>query len=109
MRIDALALTFTSITLVGGAALRGAGDTRTPMVILGGVNVLNAISSFALVYGWGPLPAMGVTGIVLGTVDLTLVMVEGKPGKPREIVPLLTEAAERVRVLKRDTLLASGK
>ncbi|MBW2253400.1 MAG: DUF2344 domain-containing protein, partial [Deltaproteobacteria bacterium] len=42
-------------------------------------------------------------------VDLTLVMVEGKPGKPREIVPLLTEAAERVRVLKRDTLLASGK
>ena len=32
LRIDSLALTFTSVTLVGAAALRGAGDTRTPIV-----------------------------------------------------------------------------
>jgi radical SAM family uncharacterized protein/radical SAM-linked protein len=42
-------------------------------------------------------------------VDLTLVLADGKPGKPREIVPMLTDAAERVRVLKRETLLADGK
>ncbi|MFQ5491811.1 MAG: MATE family efflux transporter [Phycisphaerae bacterium] len=68
MRLDATAMTFTSLTLVGAAALRGAGDTRTPMAILGGVNILNALASFALVFGWGPLQPYGVTGIVVGTV-----------------------------------------
>ncbi len=68
LRIDSLALTFTSLTLVGGAGLRGAGDTRTPMKILGAVNIFNVIVSAALVFGWGPVPALGVTGIVLGTV-----------------------------------------
>jgi putative MATE family efflux protein len=68
LRIDAGALIFTSITLVGAAALRGAGDTRTPMKILGSVNVLNAAVSAALVFGVGPLPRLGFMGIVLGTV-----------------------------------------
>ncbi len=68
LRIDSLALTFTSVTLVGAAALRGAGDTRTPMLILGAVNILNAVVSAALVFGWGPIPVFGVRGIVLGTV-----------------------------------------
>jgi len=68
MRIDAAALVFTSLTLAGGAALRGAGDTRTPMLILGAVNILNVPLSAALVFGWGPFPQLGVTGIVLGTV-----------------------------------------
>ena len=68
LRLDALALTFTSLTLVASAALRGAGDTRTPMIILGAVNFFNAFVSAGLVFGWGPLPEMGVTGIVVGTV-----------------------------------------
>ncbi|MHC4090537.1 MAG: MATE family efflux transporter, partial [Planctomycetota bacterium] len=68
IRIDSTALTFTSLTLVGAAALRGAGDTRTPMMILGAVNILNAVVSAALVFGWGPFPTFGVRGIVLGTV-----------------------------------------
>jgi putative MATE family efflux protein len=68
LRIDAAALVFTSLTLVGGAALRGAGDTRTPMIILGAVNILNVPLSASLVFGWGPCPELGVTGIVLGTV-----------------------------------------
>ncbi len=37
-------------------------------------------------------------------VDLTVITVDGKAGKAREILPLLTDEPERVRVLKRDTL-----
>ena len=38
-------------------------------------------------------------------VDLVLADVAGKPGKPREILPFLTDSPERARVLKRQTLL----
>ncbi|TWU13584.1 Multidrug resistance protein NorM [Symmachiella macrocystis] len=68
LRLDGLGMIFASITLVGSAALRGAGNMRTPMKILGIVNVLNVIVSATLVYGLGPIPAMGIDGIVIGTV-----------------------------------------
>ncbi|MCA8994356.1 MAG: MATE family efflux transporter [Planctomycetaceae bacterium] len=67
LRIDAIGLMFASVTLVASAALRGCGDMRTPMVILGIINVLNVIMSTAMVYGWGPLEPWGVDGIVMGT------------------------------------------
>ncbi|MCA9089413.1 MAG: MATE family efflux transporter [Planctomycetaceae bacterium] len=67
LRTDAVGLVFASVTLVASAALRGCGDMRTPMWILGAVNVLNIVLSTALVYGWGPLEPMGVDGIVTGT------------------------------------------
>lgn len=68
MRLDAVGLVFASISLVIAAALRGCGDMRTPMYVFGVVNVVNVICSTALVYGWGPLPMLGVDGIVSGTV-----------------------------------------
>jgi radical SAM family uncharacterized protein/radical SAM-linked protein len=37
-------------------------------------------------------------------VEVTFVDVDGKPGKPRDLLPLLTDAPELCRVLKRDTL-----
>ncbi|MBM3188367.1 MAG: MATE family efflux transporter [Chloroflexi bacterium] len=51
-----------SLLMVGSAALRGAGDTRTPMWIMGGMNVLNLLLSLLLIRGWGPLPELGVMG-----------------------------------------------
>lgn len=68
LRLDAIGLVFTALSLVGAAALRGSGDTQTPMWILGAVSVVNLIVSAALVYGWGPCPELGVRGIVWGTV-----------------------------------------
>ncbi len=68
LRLDAVGLIFASISLAGSAAMRGCGDMRTPMWILGGVNVINAILSPMCVYGTGPLPEMGVVGIVIGTM-----------------------------------------
>lgn len=106
LRIDALALTFASITLVGSAALRGAGDTRTPMLILSAVNAINVPLSAALVFGWGPFPAMGVTGIVLGTVAartlggllMIAVLMRGCAGLRlrRSLLKLHPESARRI-------------
>lgn len=68
MRIDACGYIGTAVSLVAAASLRGVGDTRTPMWILGLVNVLNLIFSPAFVFGIGPWPALGLDGIVAGTV-----------------------------------------
>ena len=68
LRLDAIGLWFAALSLVIAAALRGCGDMRTPMWIFGCVNVLNVIVSTALVYGFGPVPALGVDGIVGGTI-----------------------------------------
>jgi putative MATE family efflux protein len=50
------------ITSLLAAALRGAGDVRTPAaVVLGGTVVLLPLSP-ALIFGWGPLPRLGISG-----------------------------------------------
>jgi putative MATE family efflux protein len=45
-------------------AMRGAGDTKTPMVITGGVNILNIILNTVLIFGvpFLHIPALGVVG-----------------------------------------------
>lgn len=68
LRLDAYGQFFAGWTLIGSAALRGAGDMRSPLLVLAITNVVNIIVSTACVWGWGPIPEMGVTGIVTGTV-----------------------------------------
>lgn len=68
LRIAAFGHLLLSPTLVGSAALRGIGNMRTPMVIFSVINIVNVIASLSLVYGFGPIPELGVTGIVVGTV-----------------------------------------
>lgn len=68
LRFEAIGFLFTGVTLAGSAALRGSGNTRTPMLILGSVSVINVFTSSSLVFGFGPIPRLGVDGIVTGTV-----------------------------------------
>lgn len=68
LRFDGIGQIFNAVTLTAAAALRGSGNMRTPMMILGLVNVLNMFVSAVLVYGLGPFPAIGIDGIVIGTV-----------------------------------------
>ena len=68
IRWAALGQVFQGVTLIGTAALRATGDMRTPLAILAVTNVINMVAATACVYGWGPVPKMGVTGIVTGTV-----------------------------------------
>lgn len=67
LRIDALGYLLASVTMIGAAVLRGAGDTRTPMAVTIVVNVVNVLVAVALVQGWFA-PPLGVVGIALGTL-----------------------------------------
>ena len=58
-----LALTFT-IT----AALRGVGDSKTPMIYNTVANVVNVIMNYALIYGNFGCPELGVAGASWATV-----------------------------------------
>ncbi len=68
LRTDAFGQLFFGFCLVGAAALRGAGDMRTPMLLLGAVNLFNMLLASTLVFGWGGFEPWGIRGIVGGTV-----------------------------------------
>jgi putative MATE family efflux protein len=85
LRTDALGQLLFGYCLVGAAALRGMGDMRTPMWILGGVNLLNMLVATAMVFGTrgnsplqplagllGDWDSWGVSGIVSGTLTARL-------------------------------------
>jgi MATE family multidrug resistance protein len=50
------------LTLAGFGALQGLQDMRTPLWIAATANLVNAALDPVLIFGWGPLPAMGVAG-----------------------------------------------
>ena len=54
------------------AMLQGAGDTRTPLMIMVVINVVHVLFNYLLIYGKGPFPQMGVTGAALGTMGSRL-------------------------------------
>ena len=53
--------------LIGNAALRAAGDTRRPFVVMVCVNLTNIATSLLFVYGPAPVGGHGVAGIAAGT------------------------------------------
>jgi len=77
MKILFAGLVPASISFFLGAGLRGAGDTRTPMIIQVVNTLLNIFFLYLLVFGkWG-LPKMGIEGASLAMVtgfSLALIM-----------------------------------
>jgi len=55
------------LTLVAFGALRGQQDMKTPLWIALGVNALNIILDWVLIFGKGPFPIMGVAGSALAS------------------------------------------
>jgi putative MATE family efflux protein len=66
MRASAYGIPLFSLIYVGNACMQGAGDMRTPMMVILVVNVVNAVVAYVLIYGPGPFPAYGVIGSGLG-------------------------------------------
>ena len=50
-----------------GAALRSAGDARTPMMLGIAMTALNIVLNVMLIRGFGPIPAFGTKGAAMGT------------------------------------------
>lgn len=66
LNITAWSYPAATIALIGCGALRGAGNTKIPMLINGGMNILNIVFSTALIYGCFGWKGMGFAGAGLG-------------------------------------------
>ena len=68
MRIIFLALPFMSGMFFLMAALRGAGDSRTPFIYLVLCVLLDIGLNPLLIFGWGPIPRLGIAGAATATL-----------------------------------------
>ncbi|ALR77264.1 MATE family efflux transporter [[Enterobacter] lignolyticus] len=66
LELTVLSYPAAAIALIGSGALRGAGNTKIPLLINGGMNILNIIISSALIYGAFSWPGLGFIGAGLG-------------------------------------------
>src|SRR5438067_7451673 len=74
----AAALTYSDVVFAGagavwlfntlGSVLRGAGNMRLPAVVVVAGGGLLAVLSPALIWGWGPLPRLGIAGAGVAVV-----------------------------------------
>ncbi|WP_018256101.1 MATE family efflux transporter [Halomicrobium katesii] len=68
LRIISLGIGFFFTFVVFISLLRGYGDTVTPMLVMFGSVVLNVALDPILIYGWGPVPELGIRGAAFATV-----------------------------------------
>jgi multidrug resistance protein, MATE family len=67
LRVVLYALVSMTVALVGQAALRAIGDTRTPLLLTGAANLLNIVFNWLLIFGHLGLPELGAVGAAWGT------------------------------------------
>jgi putative MATE family efflux protein len=68
LQVVMLSEPFQGIFLMCASALRGAGDTRTPLWIGGVIDVLAIFLNYVLIFGKFGLPALGVDGSAVATL-----------------------------------------
>jgi putative MATE family efflux protein len=54
--------------MIGNSVLRASGDTKTPSIIMGSAGLINAILDPVFIFGFGPIPAMGIQGAAIATL-----------------------------------------
>jgi putative MATE family efflux protein len=68
MRIWYAGVPFIVIPMIGNNAIRALGDTKTPSIVMFCSAITNIILDPLLIFGFGPIPAMGVQGAAIATV-----------------------------------------
>ena len=68
LHIMTITIALQAASMIGMACLRGAGDTVRPMLVTGGVAVLNILTSSAFTFGLFGMPAWGIRGNAFGTM-----------------------------------------
>ncbi len=67
LRIVSTGSIVIGVMLIGGGTLRGSGDTRTPMLITGLINVINITLDYLLIFGNFGFPRLGPVGSAVAT------------------------------------------
>jgi len=68
MSIWFLGAVFLVVNMVGNSSMRASGDTRTPALLMAATSVLNFLLDPLLIFGLGPVPAMGIEGAAIASV-----------------------------------------
>ncbi|MBY6205330.1 MATE family efflux transporter [Halomonas denitrificans] len=89
MRIWFLSLPFVVVPMVANAMVRACGDAFWPSFIMIAASVVNAAVTPLLIFGWGPVPGLGIEGAAVGTL----------------VARVLSLAMALYLVLKRDRLV----
>ena len=92
MKIRVFGAPAVLLTLVSFGALRGQQDMKSPLWVALGVNILNLILDWLMIFGRGPFPVMGVTGSALASTisqwlgaGASILLAAGKFGLTRQI------------------------
>ena len=72
LRIISISSIFLAILVSLSSALRGAGDTRTPMLIGFIANIINICLNYILIFGKLGFPTLGVKGAAIGSMTALL-------------------------------------
>lgn len=116
------AVVYLKIRLVGGpailvmmaafGALRGLQEMRTPLMIAVAQNGLNVVLDAVLIFGWGPIPALGIAGAAWASVASqwlgaiwAVERVVRKLGRPER---LELRSAGRLLAVGRDLFIRTG-
>jgi len=108
MRAASIGFPLTAMLYVGNASLQGAGDTRTPMIIMLVVNLVNAVVAYTLINGPGPFPELRVLGSGLGATSagvsgaalVLLALAAGRGGlQLQPVAAFRPDAGEMKRIL----------
>jgi putative MATE family efflux protein len=67
LRVTMVTVVVLVMLIIGGGVLRGAGDSRTPMLVTALANVVNVVLAYGLIFGKFGLPALGVIGSAWAT------------------------------------------
>jgi multidrug resistance protein, MATE family len=105
--IVSLSFFLAALMFIGNAALRGAGDTRAPMMIMLVVNAINIVVAYVAIHGLGPLPAFGVAGSAIGAVAarsaggviVTVLLIRGRGGVRLDLRRLRPDTTQIKRIL----------
>jgi len=68
MSIWYIGVPFIVIPMVGNNGIRALGDTKTPSIVMAVSSGINILLDPLFIFGWGPIPAMGVQGAAIATV-----------------------------------------
>jgi putative MATE family efflux protein len=111
LRVRAVGVPFLLLTYVGHGAFRGVSDTRTPLGVVVGANVVNAVLTFGLVFGLG----WGIAGAAWATVAAEVITTAAFAGLLRRTgLPLLGHGRpgpselRALVVVSRDLFLRTG-
>jgi putative MATE family efflux protein len=68
MRVSFVGLVFNFFFFMFQSLMRGVGEAKLPVFIVFGTVMLNFVLDPLFIFGWGPIPAMGVMGAAVATV-----------------------------------------